>query len=117
VAEDELSAVRRRAASPKRPRTKIGTVKWLWPEINGALEQGFTLKEIWQALSAGGVPMDYSRFAEYTRRFRKQSRSLVSLEPTATNGTGESTGRSAHDVTLDANLAPAHDPFPLTKTY
>jgi Family of unknown function (DUF5338) len=110
VAEDELSAVRRRAASPKRPRTKIGTVKWLWPEIHGSLEQGFTLKEIWQALGAAGVPMDYSRFAEYVRRFRKQARLPVSLEPTAANDIAESRA-SAQDSRSNVNPASAHDPF------
>jgi hypothetical protein len=112
LAEDELSAVRRRAASPKKPRTKIGTVKWLWPEISSALAHGFTLKEIWQALGASGVPLDYSRFTEYARRLRKEPPGFSrGLEPTAALAAGQSGPLETPELRGAASPASAHDPF------
>lgn len=55
----------------QRPRTKAGQIRWLWPEIQAAINAGHTLREIWEALAEDGIRIHYSNFRFYVARLRR----------------------------------------------
>jgi hypothetical protein len=55
----------------RRPITKIGQIRWLWPEIFAALAGGHNLKEVWEELGRDGIELSYSKFRSYVARLRK----------------------------------------------
>lgn len=54
-----------------RPKTKIGQIRWLWPEVLTALAAGHSLKDVWEELSRDGIELSYSKFRSYVARLRK----------------------------------------------
>jgi hypothetical protein len=55
-----------------RPRSKVGAVRSLWPEIERAIQDGQTLKSLRDWLEAEGVSLQYSQLTLYIRRIRKK---------------------------------------------
>jgi hypothetical protein len=55
----------------RRPETKAGQVRWLWPEINAALSAGHTVKEVWRELSRDGIEVPYSKLRFYVAQLRR----------------------------------------------
>ena len=53
------------------PKTKIGQIRWLWPEILAALDGGHSLKEVREELGRDGIELPYSKFRYYVARLRK----------------------------------------------
>jgi len=66
----------------RRPKTKIGQIRWLWPEILAALEGGHSLKDVWEELGHDGIELSYSKFRSYAARIRKAYRPETPAEPT-----------------------------------
>ena len=54
-----------------RPRSKLGQVRRLWPEIKAALRDGHQLKQVWECLSEDGIELSWSKFRTYIVRLRK----------------------------------------------
>jgi hypothetical protein len=48
------------AFTERLPKTRIGILRFLWPNIWKCLESGYTLREIHQALKLDGIEMAYS---------------------------------------------------------
>jgi hypothetical protein len=55
-----------------RPRTKVGAVRALWPEIEQAIQDGQTLKSLRDWLEAEGISLQYSQLTLYIRRIRRK---------------------------------------------
>jgi hypothetical protein len=58
----------------RRPKTKIGQIRWCWPEILAALEGSHSLKEVSEELGRDGIELSYSKFRSYVARIRKAHR-------------------------------------------
>ena len=70
------------ALRAERPQTKIGQVRWAWPEIRAALATGHSLKCVWQRLRADGIDIQYKRLSEYIGRLEREAKNPQS-RPTA----------------------------------
>jgi hypothetical protein len=57
--------------SNRRPDTKAGQIRWLWPEISAALSAGHTVKEVWRELSRDGIEIPYSKLRFYVAKLRR----------------------------------------------
>lgn len=55
----------------RRPKTKIGQIRWRWPEILMAFAAGHSLKDVWKELGRDGIDLSYSKFRSYVARLRK----------------------------------------------
>jgi hypothetical protein len=53
------------------PKTKTGQVRAMLPQIEQAVSEGKTIKEIWQQLSKDGFQASYRAFAVYLHRARR----------------------------------------------
>ncbi|TAN00329.1 MAG: hypothetical protein EPN40_04065, partial [Rhodanobacteraceae bacterium] len=56
----------------ERPRTKMGQIKAVWPQIEQALRAGHTLKAVWERLQSDGIQIHYNRLSEYVGRLRRR---------------------------------------------
>jgi hypothetical protein len=56
----------------ERPRTKMGQIKAVWPQIEQALRAGHTLKAVWERLQSDGIHIHYNRLSEYVCRLRRR---------------------------------------------
>ena len=68
-----------------RPRTKVGAVRSLWPEIEQAIQDGQTLKSLRDWLEHEGISLQYSQLTLYIRRIRRKQAVAVPMasEPKA----------------------------------
>jgi hypothetical protein len=80
------------ALNCERPRSKMGQVRWAWPEMKTALAAGHTLKAVWERLRADGIDIPYNRLSEYIGRIRRRERAHSSVVPTP--GTAAETSRN-----------------------
>ena len=55
------------------PPSKTGRVVWAWPKIVDALNAGWRLSEIWEALREDGIEMPYNQFRVYVSRIRRRN--------------------------------------------
>jgi hypothetical protein len=100
------------ALNYERPRSKMGQVRWAWPEIKAALETGHTLKAVWERLRADGIDVAYNRLSEYIGRIRRRESRHSSVVPTSgtaaeTAGNGSANTRT---VTISNGGAVTWDP-------
>jgi hypothetical protein len=65
----DISRLRERVA--ERPRTKVGQVRQVWPEIKSA---GHSLKDIWAWLNEIGLDIGYARLSHCIAQLRLQDR-------------------------------------------
>ena len=62
------------------PPSMTGKVVWAWPKIVDALNAGWRLGQIWEALKEDGIEMPYNQFRVYVSRIRRRKAS-ISLQP------------------------------------
>jgi len=69
-----VTQVRNRLAARReeKPLTKAGQIRALWPEIEGALAGGQSLKSIREWLEEEGVIVTRATLSSYKRRFRRR---------------------------------------------
>ena len=74
--KDERSAPKtlpRLGSLPQQPPpSKTGKVIWAWPKIVNALNAGWRLGQIWEALREDGIEMPYNQFRVYVSRIRRR---------------------------------------------
>lgn len=101
----EESLARLRDLSTEKPTTKMGQVRWAWPEIKGALAAGHTLQLVHKCLNEVGIGIGYRTLSTYVGRLeREQERGHVNEAPARTQpGKVEPGGI--------ASLQTAADPF------
>jgi hypothetical protein len=87
-----------------RPKSKIGQLRWLWPEILTALAAGHSLKDVWEELGRDDIELSYSKFRSYVARLRKTH--SVSRAPALADVGGD---HSARPESKDAT--PVRDPL------
>ena len=54
------------------PPSKTGKVVWAWPKIVDALNAGWRLSQVWEALREDGIEMPYNQFRVYVSRIRRR---------------------------------------------
>jgi hypothetical protein len=74
---DERSAPKilpRLASLPQQPPpSKTGKVVWAWPKIADAINAGWRLSQVWEALREDGIEMPYNQFRVYVSRIRRRN--------------------------------------------
>jgi hypothetical protein len=55
------------------PPSKTGKVVWAWPRIVDALQSGWRLADVWEALRKDGIEMPYNQFRVYVSRIRRRA--------------------------------------------
>lgn len=63
---------RLRALRGEKPATRMGQIRWAWPDIKAALEVGHSLKTIHARLQESGIEIGYRTLSLYLGRVRKQ---------------------------------------------
>jgi Family of unknown function (DUF5338) len=63
---------RLRALRGEKPATRMGQIRWAWPDIKAALELGHSLKTIHQRLHESGIQISYRTLSLYLSRVRKK---------------------------------------------
>ncbi len=66
-----------------RPKTKTGLIRWSWHVIDAARRNGFTLKELRDALARDGVDIRYSQFRYIVAKVAKEKASEPWSPPAA----------------------------------
>jgi hypothetical protein len=68
----DISRLRERAG--EKPRTKIGQVRQVWPEVKNLLSAGHSLKDIWTWLNEIGLDIGYAHLSYCITQLRWQDR-------------------------------------------
>ncbi|MBV9506966.1 MAG: hypothetical protein JO323_18400 [Acidobacteriia bacterium] len=68
----DISRLRERAG--EKPRTKIGQVRQVWPEVKNLLSAGHSLKDIWTWLNEIGLDIGYAHLSYCVTQLRQQGR-------------------------------------------
>ena len=61
-----------RSLTDEMPSTKMGQVRWAWPEIQAALTAGHTLQLIHKRLKEAGIEIDYRTLSLYIGRLERE---------------------------------------------
>jgi hypothetical protein len=69
--EEALQDLAQQEARPER--TTAALIRRLLPKIEQALERGYTLTRVWQALKRHGLALTYQAFHVYVSRARKRT--------------------------------------------
>ena len=69
-----LDITRLRERAGEKPRTKVGQVRQVWPEIKNLLSAGHSLKDIWAWLNEIGLDIGYARLSNCIVQLRLQDR-------------------------------------------
>src|SRR5689334_19082240 len=69
-----------RDLSAEKPATKMGQIRWAWPEIQAALAAGHTLRSVHRCLDAIGIAIGYRTLSLYIGRLEREQ---ALAEPTA----------------------------------
>ena len=85
--ETELSRFKQKLLLRDRPLRKAGLIRWLLPEIDAALQNGYTIVEFHTALSQAGIKLHYKLLSAYIRaaRAEKKKQSAVLSPPLPTS--------------------------------
>ncbi|MEP6755969.1 MAG: TraK family protein [Chthonomonadales bacterium] len=81
-----------------KPQSKLGRIRWHWPDIKAALRDGHQLKQVWECLVLDGIDLSYSKFRTYIVRLRRLEAAGADL-PGSASPTRE-TGPPLQQVTL-----------------
>ncbi len=68
----DINRLRERAG--EKPRTKIGQVRQVWPEIKNLVSAGHSLKDIWTWLNEIGLAIGYAHLSYCITQLRQQDR-------------------------------------------
>ena len=63
---------RLRSLPAERPATKMGQVRWAWPEIQAARAAGHTLQRVHQRLKDAGIEIGYRTLSLYIGRLSRE---------------------------------------------
>src|SRR6516165_10686613 len=101
--------------SAEKPTTKMGQIRWAWPEIQAALAAGHTLQRVHERLDEIGIEIDYRTLSLYIGRLeRKQalehSRRITAAQ-TAEKTEPPASLRGTQSSSVTVSLPPAQDPF------
>jgi hypothetical protein len=83
----------------EKPSTKMGQVRWAWPEIRAALAAGHSLRTIHSRLNDVGIEIGYRTLSLYIGRLERQQGPNRTDPVTAHGGTGK---RLPDEVTIKA---------------
>jgi hypothetical protein len=73
-ATGHLDIKRLRERAGEKPRTKIGQVRQVWPEIKNLVSAGHSLKDIWTWLNEIGLDIGYPHLSYCIAQLRQQNR-------------------------------------------
>ena len=105
-------ATRLRNLSAEKPTTKMGQVRWIWPDIQAALAAGHTLQLVHKRLNEAGIGIGYRTLSLYIGRLEREQPSRQTQYITAEKQTKkmESVAMSVPGLVGEAR-EPARDPF------
>jgi hypothetical protein len=95
--EQLLSRVR--DLTTEKPVTKMGQVRWAWPEIEAALEAGHSLQTIHARLNEVGIEIGYRTLSLYIGRLKRKHEPSQNNRLTAAKDIGK---RAPDDWTAGA---------------
>ena len=103
---------RLRSLSAEKPTTKMGQIRWAWPEIQAALAAGHTLQLIHKRLNEIGIGIGYRTLSLYIGRLERRQASARTHYIAAASQTRktESSGLAARGAEGTA-VESAPDPF------
>ena len=64
--------MRLNSLSAEKPTTKMGQIRWAWPEIQSALAAGHTLQVVHRRLGEAGIEIDYRTLSLYIGRLERE---------------------------------------------
>jgi len=104
-----------RKLSEEKPTTKMGQVRWVWREIQGALAAGHTLQFVHQRLNEVGIEIGYRTLSLYVGRLEREQ-SLGRYIPVAAATPAKNPAMSGPVVSRLVTAAagaghPGDDPF------
>ena len=79
----EHVVTRLRNLSAEKPTTKMGQVRWVWPDIQAALAAGHTLQLIHKRLNEAGIGIGYRTLSLYIGRLEREQASGQTQDTTA----------------------------------
>jgi hypothetical protein len=109
----DINRLRERAG--QKPRTKVGQVRQVWPEIKSLLSAGHSLKDIWAWLNEIGLAIGYTHLSYCIAQFRLQDRTTHSPFHDFLGGLMPATAEHARQEqpTGQGELSPNDTPDPL----
>jgi hypothetical protein len=111
----EQILTRLRHLSAEKPTTKMGQIRWAWPEIQAALTAGHTLQRVHKCLHEIGIAIGYRTLSLYIGRLEREQAQQRPREITAETQAGKTdvAGWSAAPELRVAEAIPetAKDPF------
>ena len=78
-----------RNLSAEKPTTKMGQIRWAWPEIQAALAAGHTLQLIHERLNESGIAIGYRTLSLYIGRLERRPGRRQTLEISAAPQAGK----------------------------
>ena len=107
-----------RKLSEEKPTTKMGQVRWVWREIQGALAAGHTLQFIHQRLNEVGIEIGYRTLSLYVGRLEREQ-SLTRSNSRSRGYAGEKSGHigAREDQLVTVATRAGHQamiPFPIS---
>jgi hypothetical protein len=97
----------------EKPSTKMGQVRWAWPEIRAALASGHSLRTIHSRLNEVGIEIGYRTLSLYIGRLERQRLPTRNEQITAAAGTGKRMADKLAGEAVESRLSrtAASDPF------
>jgi hypothetical protein len=68
----EQILIRLHDLSGEKPTTKMGQIRWAWPEIKAALAAGHTLQRVHERLDEIGIEINYRTLSLYIGRLERE---------------------------------------------
>jgi hypothetical protein len=108
----EQVLTRLRNLSAEKPTTKMGQVRWAWPDIQAALAAGHTLQLVHKRLNEVGIGIGYRTLSLYIGRLEREQASGQTHDITAAQQARktESVGLSVPGL-VGVTKEAARDPF------
>jgi hypothetical protein len=95
----EQILTRLRDLMTEKPTTKMGQIRWAWPEIQAALAVGHTLHCVHKRLEEIGIAVGYRTLSLYIGRLKREQAQKCSPEIiTATRQSGKTESRLCSGV-------------------
>ena len=100
----------------EKPNTKMGQIRWAWPEIRAALAAGHTLQHVHKRLEEIGISVGYRTLSVYIGRLQRKQAQTGSQEIITAQGQAGKTEFTLDSPMLMAQLGgpigeTAQDPF------
>ena len=111
-----VSAPNLTAFRERRPKTRIGILRLLWPTVRECLEAGHTLRDIHETLKLDGIDMAYSTLCWAVAGLRQNNVPQTAARPkhfdfsTAARRPGKADERAYPDPLLNLKRLSEHRP-------